>query len=247
MKRYILLSILFVALNAWSQVETGSTYKTRDFVNNSVLASGDWYRLSTDETGIYRITYEDLEAMGISPASLDPRKIRLFGNGNGIVPEKNSVARYDDLIENAIYVHGEDDGIFNEGDYILFYGMSPIEWTYVPFQNYKIFTHKINHYEDHTYYFLNVGQENGKRVQSVDNSSLTPSVYVNEFSDDAGHESLSIAGLQVAYLPVKQHRMPGMQTGLYRRAENLSQPARRTAGEYRQRTIEQEPAPCFGQ
>ena len=102
MKRYILLLFLFTCFNAWSQVDPGSAYLSRDFADNSVLASGDWYRIATDETGIYRIAYEDLEAMGISPAGLDPRKIRIFGNGNGIVPEKNADPRYDDLIENAI-------------------------------------------------------------------------------------------------------------------------------------------------
>lgn len=37
-----------------------------------------------------------------------------------MLPESNSVSRIDDLAENAIYVHGESDGVFDEGDYILF-------------------------------------------------------------------------------------------------------------------------------
>jgi len=159
------------------------------FADHSVLATGSWYRMSTDETGIYRITYDDLINMGISPSSLDPEKIRIFGNGNGIVPEKNDDERLDDLLENSIYVHGEDDGVFNEEDYILFYGQSSISWNYTPFSGYGIFEHKINAYTDHTYYFLNINDEPGKRIPVSNNQGLIPTVYVSEFSDYTVHEN----------------------------------------------------------
>ncbi len=163
--------------------------ETSSFVHNSVLASGKWYRLATDKTGIFRITYDDLVGMGIDPDQLDPYKIRIFGNGNGIIPEKNSDERFDDLMENAIYVHGEEDGVFNEEDYILFYGQSAIKWEYVPFQGYALFTHEINFYEDKTYYFLNIEEAQGKRIPIVVYPPLTPTVFVDEFTDYAAHEN----------------------------------------------------------
>ncbi len=159
------------------------------FVTESVLAEGQWYRLTTDETGIYRISYDMLVEMGIDPSSIDPRKIRIFGNGNGIVPEKNSVERHDDLTENPILVMGEDDGVFDEEDYILFYGLSSIKWQFVPFQGYNIFLHEINPYTQHSTYFLNIGEEDGQRVSPVNYSGLEPTVYVNQFSDHAVHEN----------------------------------------------------------
>ncbi len=161
----------------------------KGFVDNSVLANGSWYRLATNETAIYRITYNDLMDMGIEPSGLDPTKIRVFGNGNGIVPEKNDDVRYDDLIENSIYVRGEGDGIFNEDDYILFYGQSSIFWQFVPFSGYRIFEHKINPYTDYSYYFLNVNDVAGKRIPVSNNQGLTPSIYVSEFTDFAVHEN----------------------------------------------------------
>ena len=42
----------------------------------------------------------------------------------------NAEPRYDDLIENSIYMNKGTDGIFNQGDYILFYGKGPVTWTY---------------------------------------------------------------------------------------------------------------------
>ena len=161
---------------------------TNSFVENSVLAEGEWYRIATDKDGIYKITYEDLEAMGISPGTIDPRTIRIFGNGNGIVPEKNADPRLDDLQENAIYVYGEADDTFNEDDYILFYGQSPVVWTYVPFEGYSVFLHEINPYTDHAYYFLNFGNEPGKRIMDENYSSLDATVLVDAFSDHIVHE-----------------------------------------------------------
>jgi len=163
--------------------------KQSAFAENSVLATGSWYRIATEKTGMYRITHDDLAAMGISPASIDPRKLRIFGNGNGIVPEKNSDERYDDLIENAIYVHGEADGTFNEDDYVLFYGQSSINWEYVPFQGYGLFLHEVNPYTDRSYYFLNIDDSPGKRVQTIEYPGLTPTVSITEFSDYAMHEN----------------------------------------------------------
>ncbi len=159
------------------------------FVENSVLSAGYWYRIATDKNGIYKISYEDLEEMGISPSTLDPSKIRLFGNGNGIIPEKNTDDRFDDLIENSIYVQGEEDGVFDEEDFILFYGQSSMKWNFVPFQGYGLFLHKINHYTDQTFYFLNIGSQAGKRVSPIEYPGLTPSVYVSEFSDYDVHEA----------------------------------------------------------
>ncbi len=160
-----------------------------NFVQNSVLATGDWYRLATSETGIYKISYDDLLEMGIQPSSIDPHTIRIFGNGNGIVPEKNSDPRLDDLHENPIVVHGEDDGSFDQDDYILFYGQSAVCWKYLPFLGYGLFSHTINPYTDQTFYFLNFNQEEGKRVAVTDYSGLTPTSYVNEFTDYAVHEN----------------------------------------------------------
>ncbi len=62
---------------------------------------------------------------GINIASVAPAHIKLYGNGGGMLPQANSSFRHQDLNENAIYVEGEKDGRFDEGDYILFYAQSP--------------------------------------------------------------------------------------------------------------------------
>ncbi len=47
------------------------------FSQNSVLSEGIWYKISTEETGIHKISYDDLISYGINPAQVNPQNIRL--------------------------------------------------------------------------------------------------------------------------------------------------------------------------
>ena len=51
------------------------------YADNSVLASGDWFRFCVDETGIHRLTYNDLQELGMNPSSIQKQNIRIYGNG----------------------------------------------------------------------------------------------------------------------------------------------------------------------
>ena len=116
-----------------------------------VLNAGNWFKVKIDKSGMFKITYSELQAMGFDVSS-NPRQIALFGNGGGVLPEKNNAFRYDDLVENPIVVVGEDDGSFDEGDYILFYGEGPVVWKYNT-ATYR-FYHQNNYYDDYSYYYL---------------------------------------------------------------------------------------------
>jgi hypothetical protein len=155
-------------------------YKTQDnnikattaFSTNSVLATGDWYKLELNKAGIYRITYTDIQNMGVNMQSINPANIRIYGNPGGMLPQANSKFRYDDLQENAIRIVSVNPGIFAPGDYILFYGTSPVV------QSYNILTHRFEHvancYSDKTCYFLNFDHGPGKRI-GVSEQSTQPS------------------------------------------------------------------------
>lgn len=154
---------------------------TRTYADHSVLASGTWYKMSAKNTGIYRITYDDLKNMGVNVSAIDPRNIRIYGNGGGMLPEPNATRRIDDLRENAIQVVGEEDGKFDAGDYILFYGEAPDIWKY-DYTNH-IFHHSKNIYSDVNYYFLTVDLGQGKRVGLTPSTTQTPNFYVTTFND----------------------------------------------------------------
>lgn len=149
------------------QPRTGSSDKT--YADNSVLATGSWVKIGVTGDGVYRLTYENFQDMGLNPGAIDPRTIRIHGKGGASLPQTAGEWVYDDVPENAIWVSGEADGNFDPGDFVLFYGQSPHTWYY----NDRVdqWIHKYNVYSDTTYYFLTYGGDNGKRVAQVPSAS----------------------------------------------------------------------------
>ena len=147
---------------------------------DSELSTGTWYKLSITSTGIYKLTYSDLEAMGIDVAHINPKNIRMFHNGGGVLPTLNKSPYPDDLAEIPIFVQGETDEVFNKTDYILFYARGPVTWSYNAALDY--YTHKPNPYTDQTYAFLTVGETPGKRIQ-YDEAPTGTAISVNEMVD----------------------------------------------------------------
>ncbi|NQV02251.1 MAG: hypothetical protein HQ542_06380 [Bacteroidia bacterium] len=143
MNKIYCIIILLIPLLGW-----GGNLSTIE----SVLATGKWYKISVQQTGIHRVTYDDLVELGMDPALIIPADIRVYGNGGGMLPEANDQPRIDDLLENSIVVYDGDDGSFDQGDYFIFYGEAPDVWLFD--DNNKIFSHQKNLYSDFTYYFI---------------------------------------------------------------------------------------------
>lgn len=157
------------------------------FTTTSVLASGDWYKVAVSQDGMHRITYDDLVAMGIDPSSVTPGRLNVFGNGGGMLPQANNAFRHDDLQINAIQVIGEEDGSFDQGDYILFYAKGPHGWVQDS-SSCGNFRHQYNVYSEKSYYFITDDAGPGRRVQTVASSSLPATHTVNTFTDYRFHE-----------------------------------------------------------
>lgn len=153
--------------------------KTDNYADHSVLSSGSWYKIKTEHSGIHKITYSDLQSYGMDPASVNPKNIRIYGNAGGMLPEANNKFRNDDLQENAIRVVGEEDGVFNESDYILFFGMSPHVWGDVL----GFFTYYVNYYDDYNYYFITTSLGQGLRLSSEESLNLNPTQTVTKYND----------------------------------------------------------------
>jgi hypothetical protein len=175
-----------VAYNATSVKTTSRAPHV--YAANSVLQSGNWYKVALSKDGIYKLSYSFFEDLGIDIAAVNPQNIRIYGNGGGMLPELNSTARKDDLVENAIFVQGEADGVFDATDYVLFYGKGPQKWTYNASSCPK-FSHKLNLYSDSAYYFINIDLGAGKRIQTQSSSSAIVTNTVSTFDDYAFHEN----------------------------------------------------------
>ena len=72
--------------------------------------------------GLYKIDFDFLSNIGVNVSDIDPRKIQIYGNGGAMLPENNALFRYHDLVENPIRIVGEEDGSFDQNDFIVFYG-----------------------------------------------------------------------------------------------------------------------------
>ncbi len=170
--------------------EAASSYGT----TKSVLAEGDWYKLSiagaanATGSGIYKMDYNFLQSIGFPVASIDPRKIKLYGNGGGMLPMANSTSRPDDLMENAIYISGESDGKFDPADYILFYAKGPHEWKYDYDKDFKKYNHIKNIYSETSSYFITSSETDGLRVSTKANA-YNGGVEVTTFPDYVFYES----------------------------------------------------------
>jgi hypothetical protein len=147
----------------------------------SVLASGEWYRIAVNAEGIYKLDAKFFSSAGVNIAGVDPRTIKIYGNGGTELPEDLTLPRISDLAQNAIYVQGEADGKFDDGDYVLFYGRGPSGWTYDPRS--RTFAHRLHHYADENYYWLTFGGTQGKRMSSVPSNTGSPALVAQTFTD----------------------------------------------------------------
>jgi len=155
-------------------------------VNNSVLSSGDWFKFSIDTTGVFKIDKNLLQQIGVSTNGLNPKKLHIYGNGGQLLPDANSDFRYDDLQENAIYVAGEEDGTFDNKDYILFYATGPHDWEVNTTSNF--IKHRQNIYTDKGYYFITVNDTDGKRITQKNPNTNSPAAPITIFDDYIFHE-----------------------------------------------------------
>ncbi len=153
------------------------------FVSNSVLANGNFVKIAVKETGFYKITYQELENMGITPEN-----VRIFGYGGALLEQNFMKPKIDDLPELTIWVEKGNDGVFNAGDYILFYGQGLAKWSYDETKN--MFTHTLNHYANEGYYFITSDVGEGKRIeeQTINIPEDATILNVSEFTDYAYHE-----------------------------------------------------------
>lgn len=158
-----------------------SIFQKTAAISNSVLASGEWYKFYIQKSGVYKVTKSFLQSLGFDPSNIDPRRIKIYGNGGKILPLANSVYYPEDLTENAIQVIGESDGIFNNEDYILFYAEGTDNWTSENQTN-------LNLYDTKSYYYITATGNEGKRIPNFNQPTGNSTLELNTFDDYQFHE-----------------------------------------------------------
>lgn len=163
----------------------------RVYAPSSALRTGDWFKIGVTNNdlgtgGIYKLDKNFLRGLSLPVQSMDPRKLQLFGYNVGMLPQANAEVRPDDLAENAIYFadNGSNNATFDDDEYFLFYSRGPHTWSYAN----QRFTHQQNIYTDTTYYFLTVGNTNGRRIGARPAVTGTPTATITEYTDHFFYE-----------------------------------------------------------
>ena len=131
----ILSIVLFVALSLPMLAGIHS------YADQSVLANGHWVKIRVSETGVCRMSFQELQSAGLNPSQL-----RVYGYGGAMLQQSFQKPKIDDLPQVPVYIGS---------DYVLFYVQGSISWQY----DGSRFVHTRNPYSNYGYYFLtdNVG------------------------------------------------------------------------------------------
>lgn len=155
---------------------------------NSVLAdeNSKWFKFRVDRSGFFKLTYSQLNRLGFDVKNLGFSAFHVYGNGSGRLPELNSEYNDLDLIQNSVFYQGIDDGVFNEGDAIVFYAADPHK---VYFDSDSLLVRDLNIYSDFSSYFLRVSTNvKPKLVDFKDNSTLNSDIITESFQHHEIHE-----------------------------------------------------------
>ena len=140
-KKLLFVFLAFIVLSSLAQAQQPVWYNYEQ----------TYYKIPTATDGIHRITAEALSGSGVNLNGLDPRNIRLYHRGE----------------EVAIHIEGENDGRFDAGDYIDFFGLrndgTLDQLLYPDFE--KIPNPYFNTTSDTTAFFLTISNgQVGKRM-----------------------------------------------------------------------------------
>lgn len=159
-----------------------------DYATHSVLASGNWFKISVEKTSMHKITYSFLKTkLNVNPSDISFSNFGVFGNFQG---QLNEVAgqepKGDDLLELPIYIADKNgNGKFDDGDFVLFYAQEPNTWALS--DNGDAFNHKKHIYSDYNYYFITTDKGTGKQIAD-ENFNGTANKTITTFDDYTFHE-----------------------------------------------------------
>ncbi len=144
------------------------------FATQSKLATGKWVKITIPETGIYELTYDELQEMGFA----QPENVRVYGQGGNMMDELLS-GQNDDL--SAVPV----THINNK---IVFYGVGPVNFTLSDPLNNPYYTRTMNAYSLNGYYFLTEASDTPLLVNTAAPSATVSETPITSSYDYFWHE-----------------------------------------------------------
>lgn len=155
----------------------------RNYVSNSVLNSGKWFKFGVPQAGVYKLDYTFLKKLGIAVDVINPADIRIFGHRAGMLPELAGADKDDDIREITLKTVVATASRFQPNDYILAYLPGPEKWTYNTTK--QLFVAKKHTYSDTKNFFITTDAGAGARISSVSSSPLPETKNITTYNDYA--------------------------------------------------------------
>ena len=141
--------------------------KRSDQPTVSELASGDLYKISISNGGIFKLDQNFFtESLGLTLSDIDVSKIKLLATEGGPLRKKAGDNRQADLLDYPLFFSGNGDSNFDAGEYFLFHSDGPHRAEYIVGEN--ILRQKTNQFSFNKHFFIKIGSENGARMTSQD-------------------------------------------------------------------------------
>ena len=195
---YVVVKVLPFRTTSSGQLECVSSFNIRleeemalaplksesvgDWATSSVLASGNWFRISVQKSGIHKLTYEQLAEIGLQ----NPALVSIYGSGARLLPETFSEGHMDDLLAIPLYMDKGGDGSFGPGDHILFYAQGPVAWRYS--EEDQMYIHKEHSYSLKGFYFITDDKGAATAPEMAELSTGTATHQVSEYDYRDHHE-----------------------------------------------------------
>lgn len=153
------------------------------FLSFSANGTERWLKLEVRENGIYKVRYEDLRQHGVLSDPVASKEIALLGLPAGQISPFNDSSVHKGTSPLSIWMQDGGDGIFEEGDYFLFYGQSPDVLQYDAQDKISPFSVKNHPYSLSQYYFVCLDSARQVLVEQAVECAKTPQRIVTSFPD----------------------------------------------------------------
>lgn len=169
------------------EVNSNSGERARAWPEETPLAADGMKRISIPADGIYAIDKNWMMAAGFDPDTLDTRRIHIYGNGGRMLPMHNAKERPLGVQTVACWFPGSEDGIWDEGDILYFWGQGPHDIDFDAASN--EWSHERHAYEDVAWYFLSTDREEELgRIATAIPESAAPDTTIDRYWNVQFHE-----------------------------------------------------------
>jgi len=154
----------------FNQIGVEKNYKLNTIQGTEELSSGDWFKITIKDNGVYELTSEYLKNNGINIPTDKLNTIKIIGNGGRELPENPELGLLNDMNQQPIRVNTNSDGSLKS---IVFFGAAPNGFEYVNKQNLfdyntKKIIHYINHFSNENHYLLTWGGDARESFEQID-------------------------------------------------------------------------------